>query len=230
MGLPDWYTRLQRLLGGGINNPMNNPQTVPGTSVGSDGRTYQIMEQGFSQPMTALPPSAASPGGRPPINLPPDQDNPGVNRLLAWQIYNQMGMPLDQWDDFERLEMSEAGYRATAKNPGSTAYGMGQFLDSTFRDYGAAADRHRRPGRPTATDDAVPQEPVPRVALRGVAVPPGERLLRAGLLGVRWSRRYRRRTRLADGRRVRRPGRNQPRNGLRSWNGSIRTATATRRS
>jgi TP901 family phage tail tape measure protein len=136
MGLPDWYTRLQRLLGGGINNPMNNPQTVPGTSVGSDGRTYQIMEQGFSQPMTALPPSAASPGGRPPINLPPDQDNPGVNRLLAWQIYNQMGMPLDQWDDFERLEMSEAGYRATAKNPGSTAYGMGQFLDSTFRDYG----------------------------------------------------------------------------------------------
>ena len=41
-----------------------------------------------------------------------------------------------QWSALDSLEMSEAGYRNTAQNPTSTAYGMGQFLDSTWAGYG----------------------------------------------------------------------------------------------
>jgi hypothetical protein len=132
-----FWDNLRHWLGGA--DTMDRP-VAPGSNnyVGPDGTVYSIEQQAYTQPMP--PPSAApSTGGRPPTNLPPDQDNPGANRLLAWQLYNQMGMPLDQWNDFERLEMSEAGYRATAKNPSSTAYGMGQFLDSTWQQYGQPA-------------------------------------------------------------------------------------------
>lgn len=41
-----------------------------------------------------------------------------------------------QWRALDTLEMHEAGYNQFAQNPNSTAYGIGQFLDSTWKGYG----------------------------------------------------------------------------------------------
>lgn len=41
-----------------------------------------------------------------------------------------------QWSALYALEMSEAGFNNLAQNPSSTAFGMGQFLDSTWSGYG----------------------------------------------------------------------------------------------
>ena len=41
-----------------------------------------------------------------------------------------------QWASLYPLVMSESGFRNTAQNPNSTAYGMFQFLDSTWKGYG----------------------------------------------------------------------------------------------
>lgn len=41
-----------------------------------------------------------------------------------------------EWNALNTLEMHEAGYDNTIKNPHSTAYGMGQFLDSTWATVG----------------------------------------------------------------------------------------------
>lgn len=41
-----------------------------------------------------------------------------------------------QWRALDTLEMHEAGYNQFAQNPTSTAFGMGQFLDSTWKGYG----------------------------------------------------------------------------------------------
>lgn len=41
-----------------------------------------------------------------------------------------------QWTDLNLLVMSESGYRNNAQNPTSTAYGIFQFLDDTWKPYG----------------------------------------------------------------------------------------------
>lgn len=58
------------------------------------------------------------------------------NKALAQALFTQY-FPASEWSAFDTLEMHEAGYNNTAKNPSSTAYGMGQFLDSTWGSYGS---------------------------------------------------------------------------------------------
>jgi cell wall-associated NlpC family hydrolase len=41
-----------------------------------------------------------------------------------------------QWSALNSVEMAEAGYNNNAQNPTSTAYGIGQFLNSTWAPYG----------------------------------------------------------------------------------------------
>jgi hypothetical protein len=41
-----------------------------------------------------------------------------------------------EWAALYSLEMQEAGFNNLAQNPSSTAFGMGQFLDSTWGPYG----------------------------------------------------------------------------------------------
>lgn len=41
-----------------------------------------------------------------------------------------------EWSALNQLEMHEAGYNPNAQNPVSSAYGLGQFLDSTWAGYG----------------------------------------------------------------------------------------------
>lgn len=43
-----------------------------------------------------------------------------------------------QWDALDGLVMLESGWCNTAQNPGSTAYGIGQFLDTTWASAGYA--------------------------------------------------------------------------------------------
>lgn len=43
-----------------------------------------------------------------------------------------------QWAAMDALMMKESGYNHLAKNPRSTAFGMFQFLDSTWKSYGCA--------------------------------------------------------------------------------------------
>lgn len=61
--------------------------------------------------------------------------DPASNKALARAIFAEY-FPASEWSAFDTLEMHEAGYNNTAKNPSSTAYGMGQFLDSTWAPYG----------------------------------------------------------------------------------------------
>ncbi len=65
--------------------------------------------------------------------------NPAANFGYAQQIAGNYGwnspQELQAWYN---LGMRESGWRNTAQNPTSTAYGIGQFLDSTWGGYGIA--------------------------------------------------------------------------------------------
>jgi hypothetical protein len=86
-----------------------NPQNMPGAVVGGT-------------PANASTAGAVAPSGD--------------IRSQAQQMYTTAGLPPDQWPDFDRLMQRESGYNPTAQNPKSTAYGIGQFLDSTWASVG----------------------------------------------------------------------------------------------
>lgn len=58
------------------------------------------------------------------------------NRQAAKTLADSRGWTGRQWDALNRLVMSESGWDNTAQNPHSTAYGIFQFLDSTWRSTG----------------------------------------------------------------------------------------------
>jgi tape measure domain-containing protein len=60
----------------------------------------------------------------------------GPVRQMAREILEKMGWG-DQWGDLDWLVTRESGWRPTAQNPSSTAYGIFQFLNSTWGTVGA---------------------------------------------------------------------------------------------
>jgi hypothetical protein len=62
--------------------------------------------------------------------------NPAANFKFAQNIAGNYGWDANQLAAWYRLGMKESGWRNTAQNPHSTAYGIGQFLDSTWGGYG----------------------------------------------------------------------------------------------
>lgn len=62
--------------------------------------------------------------------------NPRENFKYAQQIAPQFGWDQNELDAWYQLGMNESGWRNTAQNPTSTAYGIGQFLDQTWNNYG----------------------------------------------------------------------------------------------
>jgi hypothetical protein len=61
--------------------------------------------------------------------------SPGAKEAFwnEWQNYGWLG---DQWLDTLRLFNGESGWNAEAQNPSSTAFGVGQFLDTTWETVG----------------------------------------------------------------------------------------------
>lgn len=64
--------------------------------------------------------------------------NPKANFQYAQNIAGQYGWGADQLAAWYRLGMMESGWNNNAQNPHSTAYGIGQFLNSTWGGYGVA--------------------------------------------------------------------------------------------
>ena len=52
------------------------------------------------------------------------------------QIFARHGFTGDQWDAAKWIVQKESGWNPNAQNPGSTAYGLFQFLDSTWAETG----------------------------------------------------------------------------------------------
>ncbi|WP_145941755.1 phage tail tape measure protein [Corynebacterium glyciniphilum] len=60
----------------------------------------------------------------------------GTNREMGKQLAEQVGWTGPEWDALDQLWTHESGWDHNAQNPTSTAYGIPQFLDSTWGDYG----------------------------------------------------------------------------------------------
>jgi hypothetical protein len=64
--------------------------------------------------------------------------NPQANFRFAQQLAGQYGWDPAQLQAWYNLGMKESGWRHTAQNPKSTAFGIGQFLDSTWKTVGGS--------------------------------------------------------------------------------------------
>lgn len=63
--------------------------------------------------------------------------SPAQNKILGKKILEQFGWG-QYWSSFNSLVMGESGWRSDAQNPTSTAYGIGQFLNSTWATVGGS--------------------------------------------------------------------------------------------
>lgn len=67
----------------------------------------------------------------------PATANEAANKKLGQSLAQAYGWGTgQQWTALNNLVMSESGWNNTAQNPTSTAYGIGQFLDSTWASVG----------------------------------------------------------------------------------------------
>jgi TP901 family phage tail tape measure protein len=121
-----------------IHNPngsIKNGKAVPGSFWGAS--TWNAHKDHVHWAMTAA--ALAQAASTLPSNIaaaPTDASgNKGVVQSLAQSIYGWTG---PEWNALYALVTRESGFRNTAQNPHSTAYGMFQFLDSTWANYGYA--------------------------------------------------------------------------------------------
>lgn len=54
----------------------------------------------------------------------------------AYRAFRESGLPADEWAPLVNLINNESDWNPTNKNPGSTAFGLGQFLDQTWATVG----------------------------------------------------------------------------------------------
>lgn len=87
-----------------------------------------------SSPAAAAGSGAAAAAGNTGAATATAAANQAVAKLLAAPYGWSTGT---QWNDLVSLWNQESGWNSTAQNPGSTAYGIAQFLDSTWAPYGA---------------------------------------------------------------------------------------------
>ena len=84
--------------------------------------------------------SAATAAGTTAGNTGAANGTAAQNQATAKTVATQMGhsdwTTGTEWSDWVSLWNQESGWSGTAQNPGSTAYGIAQFLDSTWAPYG----------------------------------------------------------------------------------------------
>jgi hypothetical protein len=78
---------------------------------------------------------APRPTGGGPVAAPSGGGGGDIKSMVK-AMAAQMGWGEDQWPALERLVQKESSWNPTAQNPTSTAYGLFQFLDSTWANYG----------------------------------------------------------------------------------------------
>lgn len=62
--------------------------------------------------------------------------NPTALQAYAFSLFPSFGWGPEQQAPLKTLWTNESGWQPDAKNPGSTAYGVAQFLDTTWAPYG----------------------------------------------------------------------------------------------
>lgn len=122
------YQRMQAM------QSSNNGDFFGGAGYGSTVGRYG---SGFGAAGSASHTGFGAAGSASLKNVPGVPSNPRENFKYAQSIAGNYGWSspseLAAW---YQLGMKESGWRNTAQNPTSTAYGIGQFLDSTWRGYG----------------------------------------------------------------------------------------------
>lgn len=108
-------TTFQDLLKG--QAPSQNQETIA-------TNTVETSSGSGSTPVTAT-------GGN-PASSTTEAVNQAQGRLLAATF----GWTGAQWTALNNIVMAESGWNNQAQNPGSTAYGIGQFLDTTWATVG----------------------------------------------------------------------------------------------
>ena len=63
------------------------------------------------------------------------RDRPAIDQVSAKALAKELLTP-EQFVCFSRLAGRESGWNASAKNPSSSARGIGQLLDSTYKNIG----------------------------------------------------------------------------------------------
>jgi len=93
-----------------------------------------------SRTPAATAPSISAPSGTSPYigqkNYQIGKGDPAL-RTLAQAVNQSMGWDSNQFAAWDALINAESGWRPNAQNPTSTAFGLGQFLNSTWKSYGA---------------------------------------------------------------------------------------------
>lgn len=116
------------------------PKLMPSLSVASAQTAGQNVKQ-------APPHSGVTNPGAPTAVGPCNAAQTTANKKLVQQEAKAYGWHTgNEWDSLNSIFMSESGYCNTIQNPTSTAYGMGQFLDTTWATVGG-----------TKTSDALTQ-------------------------------------------------------------------------
>lgn len=96
----------------------------------------QMVQQGeLAQDVTTLAGGEAStrsvPGGATPTS-----SGGGDLKGMVKQMAAQMGWGEDQWGAIDQIVQKESSWNPNAQNPSSSAYGLFQFLDQTWKNYG----------------------------------------------------------------------------------------------
>ncbi|WP_410670559.1 hypothetical protein [Amycolatopsis sp. cmx-4-68] len=128
--------RLPRFADGGLVGPeLNYLLSTAGTAYQTAGHTLETM--GFPHPplLPKYVPPAISLGPIGPVGgVSGDR---AANKAIVQQVFASMfGWTGAEWEAANALIMGESGYQNAVKNKVSTAYGMFQFLDSTWGGYG----------------------------------------------------------------------------------------------
>lgn len=116
-------------------------QTVKAITSGSAGALSasgaEVITGGSAQelPGTAGGEASGKPGDT-SAHSPAAAANQATARLLAASLGHPDWAVGAQWAAWVSLWNQESGWRSDAQNPGSTAYGIAQFLDTTWAPYG----------------------------------------------------------------------------------------------